>query len=238
MSSIASPTTTTRRAAICVNSCSRWSRVSRGSGWKPLTGALPGNGTGRLRRTWPRPSRRGSGGPMSRRATRAGDAWSAQFGGSAVRGQRLRSRGRGVRFRAHVSAPGPDRGGARHHVRRTHRAVRGGTGAGDRVLETDPRAPGNGRTRVVRGERGAWSGTLRYTDRNRSPLPAPVDDLVGRAAGVAFLVLDRLAPVHQRRQLGCPRVAQARLRLGPRGGVAARASDAHGSLGHRARGGR
>src|SRR5947199_9939775 len=32
MSSIASPTTTTHRAAIFVNSCSRWSRVSRGSG--------------------------------------------------------------------------------------------------------------------------------------------------------------------------------------------------------------
>src|SRR5713226_6043979 len=32
MSSIASPTTTTRRAAIFVNSCSRWSRVRRGSG--------------------------------------------------------------------------------------------------------------------------------------------------------------------------------------------------------------
>src|ERR1700716_1881355 len=32
MSSIASPTTTTRRAAILVNSCSRWSRVGRGSG--------------------------------------------------------------------------------------------------------------------------------------------------------------------------------------------------------------
>src|SRR6266516_1324669 len=32
MSSIASTTTTTRRAAIFVNSCSRWSRVSRGSG--------------------------------------------------------------------------------------------------------------------------------------------------------------------------------------------------------------
>src|SRR5207247_3427561 len=34
---------------------------------------------------------------------------------------------------------------------------------------------------------------------------------------------------------GSPRVAQARLRVGPRGRVAARASDPHGSLGHRAR---
>src|ERR1700704_3103036 len=44
MSSIASPTTTTRRAAILVNSCSRWSRVRRGSG----VGLVNGVGSRRL----------------------------------------------------------------------------------------------------------------------------------------------------------------------------------------------
>src|SRR6266480_1162073 len=68
-----------------------------------------------------------------------------------------------------------------------------------------------------------------------SPLPAPSDDIVRSTPGAAFLVLDRVAPVHHRRQLGRPRVAQARLRLGHRGGLAARASDARRSLGYRTR---
>src|SRR5574342_615955 len=46
MSSIASPTTTTRRAAIFANSCSRWSRVSRASG----VGVIMGGGAGSRQR--------------------------------------------------------------------------------------------------------------------------------------------------------------------------------------------
>src|SRR5439155_11684754 len=86
-------------------------------------------------------------------------------------------------------------------------------------------------------EQGAGSGEQCHAPSSApcSALPAPVDDAVWSTPGAALLVLDRLAPVHDRRQLGSPRVAQARLRVGPRGRVAARASDPHGSLGHRAR---
>src|SRR2546428_14188665 len=47
MSSIASPTTTTRRAAIFANTCSRWSRVRRGSGVGMVTGGAS-DGAGNL----------------------------------------------------------------------------------------------------------------------------------------------------------------------------------------------
>src|SRR5436309_4968701 len=104
MSSIASPTTTTRRAAIFANTCSRWSRVRRGSGVGMVTGGAS-DGAGNL------------------------DAY-------GYRGNQLFSR-------AHVSLAGAHRGGARHHIRRTHRTVRRRAGAGDRVLEAGAGPPGD-----------------------------------------------------------------------------------------------
>src|SRR5436309_12520286 len=196
MSSIASPTTTTRRAAIFVNTCSRWSRVRRGSGVGMVTGGAS-DGAGNL------------------------DAYS-------YRGNQLFSR-------AHVSPAGAHRGGPRHHIRRTHRTVRRRAGAVDRVLAAGAGPPGGGWIGGVGTERGAASGTLPCTARYRSPLPAPVDCAIGPPARRPLLVLDCVTPFHCGRQLGRPRVAQVRLRLGPRGRVAARAPDAYGSLGHRAR---
>src|SRR2546422_841090 len=99
--------------------------------------------------------------------------------------------------------------------------------------------PVTGGLAVLEGsrEQGAGSGEQCHaaTPAPRSPLPAPSDDIVRSTPGAAFLVLDRVAPVYHRRQLGRPRVAQARLRLGHRGGLAARASDARRSLGYRTR---
>src|SRR2546425_779738 len=110
---------------------------------------------------------------MSRRATRAGGAWSAQFGG------------------------------------------------GDRGRQPVAERRGGGRGEQCRGA----------TPAPCPPLPAPSDDIVRSPPGAAFLVLARVAPVPPGRQFGCPRVAQARLPLGHRGGLAARASDARRSLG-------
>src|SRR5712691_6828271 len=92
--------------------------------------------------------------------------------------------------------------------------------------------PVTGGLAVLEGsrEQGAASSVTR-----QRLLPVPPDDIVRSTPGAAFLVLDRVAPVHHRRQLGRPRVAQARLRLGHRGGLAARASDARRSLGYRTR---
>src|SRR5437867_2765755 len=185
MSSIASPTTPTRRAAIFANTCSRWSRVRRGSGVGMVTGGAS-DGAGNL------------------------DAY-------GYRGNQLFSR-------AHVSPAGAHRGGARHHLRRTHRTVRRRAGAGDRVLEADAGPPRNRRAGDVGREQGAGSGEQDFA-RNTAPcsrLPAPFDDAVRSTPGGALLVLDRIAALHQRRQLGRPRVAQVRLRLGPRGPMAAR----------------
>src|SRR5882762_6345512 len=74
--------------------------------------------------------------------------------------------------------------------------------------------------------------------RYRSPLPAPVNDVVRPSPRPPLLVLDCLAPLHHRRQLSGPRLAEAWLRVGPRSRVAARVSDSRGGLGDRARGDR
>src|SRR2546427_11699966 len=139
MSSIASPTTTTRRAAIFANTCSRWSRVRRGSGVGMVTGGAS-DGAGNL------------------------DA-------SRYRGNQLFSR-------AHVSPAGADRGGARHYVRRTHRTVRRGAGAGHRFLEARSGPPGD---RWIGGGgegRGGGGGGEGFAGKAapRSPLP------IGRAS--------------------------------------------------------
>src|SRR5438874_10260795 len=169
MSSIASPTTTTRRAAIFANTCSRWSRVRRGSGVGMVTGGAS-DGAGNL------------------------DAY-------GYRGNQLFSR-------AHVSPAGAHRGGARHHIRRTHRTVRRRAGAGDRVLEAGPGPPRDRWVGGVGREQGAGSEEQDFAGNTApcSRLPAPFDDAVRFTPGAAFLVLDCVTSFHCGRQLGRPRV--------------------------------
>src|SRR6266566_9182319 len=127
---------------------------------------------------------------------------------------RVAERGKGGEVSpAHASAAGAHRGRAGHDVRGSDRAIRDGAGGGDCVLATGARPAGDGslglgrsRGEVRFGERpadGAPEGTSPF-----SPLPAPHGSLRATARA-PFLVLDRVAPVHDGRELGGAGVAQA-----------------------------
>src|SRR6266702_3705186 len=80
-------------------------------------------------------------------------------------------------------------------------------------------------------EQGAGSRTSHLT-----LLPAPRSLRPLMTLSGVLLALDRIAPLHHRRQLSRAGVAQAGVRVGYRGAVAAGASQPHRGVGHRARG--
>src|SRR2546426_6713566 len=116
-----------------------------------------------------------------------------------------------IKFPAHASPPGAHRGRAGHDVRGSDRAIRDGAGGGDCVLATGARSASDRQPGGAGREQGAGSGEqdLAPHPAPYSPLPAPFDDVVGATPGAPFLVLDRVAPVHDGRELGGAGVAQA-----------------------------
>src|SRR2546426_3120667 len=116
-----------------------------------------------------------------------------------------------IKFPAHASPPGAHRGRAGHDVRGSDRAIRDGAGGGDCVLATGARSASDRQPGGAGREQGAGSGEqdLAPHPAPYSPLPAPFDDVVGSTPGAPFLVLDRVAPVHDGRELGGAGVAQA-----------------------------